>query len=149
ARAKEIFEGAEVLDLTEGDGAPRENPAAPPPEDGAPLGPASEADAAFTGGERPAGPAPSKSPTWGILKTELVSSPRSLPHGISRPVEAGDAPLSASPPARPRPLVEHTAELSTVDRPPVPAEERDRPNDAGTVREVLSRDGCFCRVPGC
>ncbi len=43
----------------------------------------------------------------------------------------------------------HGAFLSTPDTPPVPKEERDRPNTPTIRQRVLSRDGHCCAVPGC
>jgi Holliday junction DNA helicase RuvB len=48
-----------------------------------------------------------------------------------------------------RNLVEHAPNLSTPERPRVSIEERDRPNTPRLNKEVLSRDGFLCRIPGC
>jgi hypothetical protein len=74
-----------------------------------------------------------KLPVRGIVKTEVVADP----HPPSSTVHEADEPR-----------VEHAANLST-GRPPVPPEERDRPNDAELRKRVLSRDGYFCVIPGC
>jgi hypothetical protein len=45
-------------------------------------------------------------------------------------------------------FVDHASDLSTIDKPAVPASERDQPASAELVKRILSRDP-ICRIPGC
>ena len=67
-----------------------------------------------------------KLPSWGVFESQ---------------VSAGAHPRLEEP-------IEHAGGHSTVDKPAVPAEERDRPTDAELLKRILSRDP-ICRVPGC
>ena len=75
--------------------------------------------------------APKKCPIWDNVKTEVVVNPQSL-----QKTPEGEK-------------VVHFSNLSTPDRPTVPIDERDIPNTPEITRKVLSRDGYYCRVPGC
>jgi holliday junction DNA helicase RuvB len=69
------------------------------------------------------------------------SQASAYPHAHKLP-DSGEADRSVDA------LIEHAADLSTIDKPAVPVTDRDQPASAELVKRILSRDP-ICRIPGC
>jgi hypothetical protein len=77
-----------------------------------------------------------------LLAPALGSSPNVPPW----PLWQKNAPLV---PRFPWAAILHAADLSTPDRPAVPPELRGPPTPPDLLKQVLSREGYFCAIPGC
>ena len=153
-RAEKLLEGAEVVDLSGEEWSPPapkpaeggpSSPTSGRPADGGPSSPPPARPEPPAGGPEPGPNPPENLPTWANIKTEVVTTPQSLPEGSSTTPgcengpQAGPVP-SAGPPAGGEVYV----------RPPrVPEEDRDPPTPPELRRRVLMRSGYLCTVPGC
>src|SRR5437867_90412 len=88
-----------------------------------------------------------KSPARDILSPEVLTDPHTHKNYDSHVADV-QMILPGSQKHDP-PLIQHAPNLSTPQRPQVPPEERDPPSTPELNREVHSRDGFLCRIPGC
>ncbi|MGH7372389.1 MAG: HNH endonuclease signature motif containing protein, partial [Candidatus Methylomirabilales bacterium] len=158
-RARELVEGAEVLDLRLDQLGTCGEPVRASLSSETLLAPRSLH-------QRPEGPssleeASDPAPETGPESRNGTSSHEALPAASEDPSGAREvsgtrdrrepvrASLSSETLLDSGSLVEHAPNLSTPDQPVVSPEERDPPTPPWLRKRTLSRDGYFCRVPGC